>query len=63
VPVDAPKGKEPRVAPSPKPTTDPDTIECAGCGSTIGINFAFCPKCGRQLDGAKGGRSWRPLSR
>jgi CheY-like chemotaxis protein len=57
------KEKEPRILPDPKPVTDVETVECAGCGSTIGINFTFCPKCGRQLDGKKGGRSWRPLSR
>jgi hypothetical protein len=38
-------------------------VECAGCGTTIGIMFAFCPKCGRQLEHLRGGRSWRPTAR
>jgi CheY-like chemotaxis protein len=57
------KEKEPRILPDPRPVQDHETVECAGCGKMVGINFAFCPKCGRQLSGAKGGRSWRPLSR
>jgi hypothetical protein len=57
------KEKEPRILPEPRPVKDSETVECAACGSTIGINFTFCPKCGRPLSGPKGGRSWRPLSR
>lgn len=57
------KEKEPRILPDPKPVQDSEMVECAGCGKMIGINFTFCPKCGRQLSGPKGGRSWRPLSR
>ena len=55
--------KEPRILPERKPVLDHETVECAGCGSIIGINVRFCPKCGRQLLGATGGRSWRPVSR
>jgi CheY-like chemotaxis protein len=55
--------KEKRILPAPKPVKDEETVECAACGSMIGINFTFCPKCGRQLEGPKGGRSWRPLAR
>jgi predicted RNA-binding Zn-ribbon protein involved in translation (DUF1610 family) len=43
--------------------TDDEKVECAACGTVIGINSTFCPKCGRQLAGAKGGRSWRPDAR
>jgi CheY-like chemotaxis protein len=57
------KEKEPRILPDPRPVQDSETVECAACGSTIGINFTFCPKCGRPLTGPKGGRSWRPVSR
>jgi CheY-like chemotaxis protein len=58
-----PKEREPRILPEPRPVLDSETVECAGCGSIIGINVRFCPKCGRQLIGPTGGRSWRPLSR
>jgi predicted amidophosphoribosyltransferase len=62
--ADAPAApKEKRVLPAPKPVTDDETVECAGCGSVIGIKHTFCPKCGRQLDGLKVGRSWRPTAR
>jgi DNA-binding response OmpR family regulator len=57
------KEKETRILPEPKPITDDETVECAGCGSIIGIKHTFCPKCGRQLDGLKVGRSWRPATR
>jgi CheY-like chemotaxis protein len=63
-PAPAPaKEREPRILPEPRPVLDSETVECAGCGSIIGINVRFCPKCGRQLTGPTGGRSWRPLSR
>jgi ribosomal protein L12E/L44/L45/RPP1/RPP2 len=57
------KEKEKRILPTPKPVTDDETVECAGCGSVIGIKHTFCPKCGRQLDGLKVGRSYRPTAR
>ena len=58
-----PKEKETRIPPEPRPGVETEKVECAACGSMIGINFTFCPKCGRQLDVKKGGRSWRPTSR
>jgi CheY-like chemotaxis protein len=58
-----PKEREPRIPPEPRPATSTEKVECAACGSMIGISFTFCPKCGRQLDVKTGGRSWRPTSR
>ena len=55
-----------RPAPPPKapmPGTIEDTHECAGCGAMIGTSYAFCPKCGRQLGDARGGRGWRADTR
>jgi DNA-binding response OmpR family regulator len=57
------KEKEKRILPAPKPVTDDEKVECAACGAVIGNNSTFCPKCGRQLEGPKGGRSWRPVAR
>jgi twitching motility two-component system response regulator PilH len=61
--VEEAAAKEKRILPAPKPVTDDEKVECAGCGKTIGINNTFCPKCGRQLSGPTGGRTWRPVSR
>ena len=47
----------------PKPETIDDTHECAGCGAMIGTSYAFCPKCGRPLGDARGGRGWRADTR
>lgn len=55
--------KEPRISAEPRPAAETEEVECAACGSMIGINFTFCPKCGRQLDVKTRGRSWRPTSR
>ena len=48
---------------APKPGTIEDTHECAGCGAMIGTSYAFCPKCGRPLGDARGGRGWRADTR
>ena len=54
----------PVVAPiPPKPTMTGETYECAGCGGMIGPRDAFCPKCGRPLAEARGGRDWRKEAR
>jgi CheY-like chemotaxis protein len=34
------------------------THECAGCGWAISTTQKFCPKCGRPLGDAFGGRTW-----
>lgn len=53
----------PVVASKPLPGEETETFECAGCGSMIGIRAAFCPKCGRPLAEARGGRGWRAETR
>jgi CheY-like chemotaxis protein len=53
--------RERRPAP-PRPTVE-ETHECAGCGSKILTSAQFCPKCGRQLGDAFGGRRWKADTR
>lgn len=43
---------------APRPEGE-ETHECAGCGSKIVTSAQFCPKCGRALGDAFGGRRWR----
>jgi CheY-like chemotaxis protein len=53
----------PAVASKPLPGEETETFECAACGAEIGIHAAFCPKCGRPLAEARGGRGWRAETR
>jgi CheY-like chemotaxis protein len=53
----------PPVASKPLPGEEGETFECAGCGGMIGNRAAFCPKCGRPLTEARGGRGWRAETR
>lgn len=53
-------------APAPKPPKPRDSLameECAGCGAELTSGFAFCPKCGRQLETTRGGSTWREGTR
>lgn len=41
---------QPPAPPTAGATDDDFSMDCAGCGFTVRKRFAFCPKCGRQLD-------------
>jgi CheY-like chemotaxis protein len=54
-PAPVPVPASPHTIETPAPSTGPGpdddfSMDCAGCGFTVRKRFAFCPKCGRQLD-------------